>query len=612
MGSGKWLPTYTETLRGRRVIIIPDNDAAGEKHAEVVAGALAGVAAEARIVRLPGLPDKGDVSDWMATGGTAGQLRELIESTGGATRTTPQPVGVLASTVQPERVVWLWRGRLAAGKQTLLDGDPGLGKSTLSLDIAARITTGAVMPGEDTLRDPRGVVLLSAEDGAADTIVPRLVAAGADLERVFIMTGVLPVGGGAEDTATLQHIEAIEAAIRRHDAALLIVDPIMAYLGAETNAHRDQDVRRTLAPLSAMLDRTGCAGLLVRHLNKAVGGAAIYRGGGSIGIIGAARFGLLVARDPEGESACVVASVKCNIGKEPPSLRYGLESVNDSDCARVRWDDHPVAVTANELLSVGVIDSDSSERDEARAWLLSFLDAGPRPSPAVFAEGRKAGFSEATLKRARKGLGEQVAAEKTGFDGGWQWRLVESGQRDDATKGITKCEGAHTQNGDPLRGMVIPFERAEAWLQALLAGGSQTERGIFQRATNAGLSRRELEGAKSSLGIQLFEIPHKPGQWYWRLPSEPLSKGITKREEDHLMMNEPLRKYVIPFDDSSASDSASIALASDVAYALEQLRQFTPAEVAEFRALVAAAPDDDPNLAVDRAALAALGGEVAA
>ena len=101
-----------------------------------------------------------------------------------------EPVGTLAKDVTPERVSWLNRGRLALGKITILDGDPGLGKSTAALDIAARITTGRPLPGSSVATAPRGVVVLSAEDGAADTIVPRLMAAGADLGRVFIMTGV--------------------------------------------------------------------------------------------------------------------------------------------------------------------------------------------------------------------------------------------------------------------------------------------------------------------------------------------------------------------------------------------------------------------------------------
>lgn len=488
-----------------------------------------------------------------------------------------QPVGMIANTVQLERVTWLWPGRLATGKQTVLDGDPGLGKSTLTLDIAARITTGAAMPGEDDGRDPRGVVLLSAEDGAADTIVPRLTAAGADLGRVYIMTGVLPVGGGPEDAATLQHIEAIESAIRAQDAALLIVDPIMAYLGADANAHKDQDVRRTLAPLAAMLDRTGCAGMLVRHLNKAAGGAAIYRGGGSIGIIGAARFGLLVARDPDDDDARIVAPVKCNIGKEPPALRYRLESVEGGDVARVTWEDEPVSIGANELLAAsGGDENEQGERAEAKAWLRDFLDQGPQLSPDIFRAGHKVGFSTSTLRRAKKALGNVVTAEKTEFGGGWRWRLDPDETDETSPKMTTKREGAHSQKGEHLRETVSIFGSPEDWLVSHLASGSKPEYEVMRLAKAAGITESELIRAKVRLDVRAFEIPHQPGRWYWRPPD-----------------GEPV----------------SAAFAADVAYAVGKLRQFTPDELEDFRAEVASAPPEDPNAAIDRAALAALDAE---
>jgi RecA-family ATPase len=253
-----------------------------------------------------------------------GEIRtaELAATNSISTGTGRAPIGQLARDIEPEHVTWVWPGRLAAGKVSVFDGDPGLGKSTQTLDIAARISRGALLPGCATPSKGQGVVILSAEDGAADTIVPRLRAAAANLDRVFILQGVRSQDGN-EDAVTLPgHLSVVEQAITDVDAALLIVDPLMAYLGADTNAHRDQDVRRALAPLAAMLERTSCAGLLIRHLNKGQAGSALYRGGGSIGIIGAARFGLLVARDPDDDEARILAPTKCNIGPHPQHCAF--------------------------------------------------------------------------------------------------------------------------------------------------------------------------------------------------------------------------------------------------------------------------------------------------
>ena len=248
--------------------ILPDHDEPGEKHAADVAHSLTRIAADVRVLHLPGLPPKGDVSDWLRTGGRPDDLRRMIDTapvwepseTSCPNDHGREPVGVLASDVVPERVTWLSPGRLAAGKCTILDGDPELGKSTLSLELAARITRGDALPGGQP-GAPRGVVMLSAEDGIADTIVPRLIAAGRRPVRVFILTGIR-AADGAEDTVTVPGgLDAVEPAIRDMDAALLIVDPLVAFLGADVNSNRDQDVRRALAPARRHARTHGLCGL---------------------------------------------------------------------------------------------------------------------------------------------------------------------------------------------------------------------------------------------------------------------------------------------------------------------------------------------------------------
>jgi AAA domain len=365
-----------------------------------------------------------------------GSIIDRAQAAAAALRVTPnghdrEPIGKLARDIEPERVDFLWPGRLAAGKITVLDGDPGLGKSTLALEIAARVSCGDALPGGPSLA-PRGVVVLSAEDGAADTIAPRLRAANADLGLVFVMSGIRAVDG-VEDPVTLPgDLPAIECAIVEHNAALLIIDPLVAFLGGETNASRDQDVRRALAPLAAMLERTGCAAILIRHLNKMQSSSALYRGGGSIGIIGAARFGLLVARDPDDDEARVIAPVKCNIGPHPPALRFRLESVSGTDVARVVWDDAPVSIDAAGLLAVATGDQEErSALEEASDWLRELLELGPKPAAEVLRDARRDGIAEKTLRRARSRLGVKSSREGFGPGSRVMWFLPDRPPYDD-------------------------------------------------------------------------------------------------------------------------------------------------------------------------------------
>ena len=221
--------------------------------------------------------------------------------------------GILASDVEPEKVCWFWQRRMPLGKLTVLDGDPGAGKSTICLDVAARASTGRAMP-DGTPGVEGGAVILSAEDGAADTIVPRLGLAGADLTRILLLQN-LETNEGPRPVILPDDLDEVRVAIHRVGAVLVVVDPLMAMLTGAVDAHRDQDVRRALLPLANLAEETGVAIVVVRHLIKGMGSNPLYRGGGSIGIIGAARSGLLVMLDPEDHEFCLVKYF------ETPSVR---------------------------------------------------------------------------------------------------------------------------------------------------------------------------------------------------------------------------------------------------------------------------------------------------
>ena len=297
-------------------------------------------------------------------------------------------VGILLSDVEPEHVEWLWWPRLPRAKVTLLEGDPDEGKSTLALDLAARVSTGAAMPLGCERGEPAGVVILSAEDGLGDTIRPRLEAADADLERIlgFRLDELPEIPGG---------LAVIEAAIARVSAALVIVDPLAALLADRIEAHRDHHVRRALTPLASLAQRTGAAVLAIRHLNKSGGTHAKYRGGGSIGLTGAARSVMLAAPDPDDASGIrkVLARVKGNLGPDWPAVGYQLEAAGQS--VRVRWIG-TTPHTARELLALPEAEAERAPVDEAARYSARSSPRGQsrrtrlagRPAPLASRIGR--------------------------------------------------------------------------------------------------------------------------------------------------------------------------------------------------------------------------------
>jgi hypothetical protein len=358
--------------------------------------------------------------------------------------------GILVSDVETERVAWLWRGWLALGKISVLDGDPGLGKSAVVLDIAARVSTGRPFAdGSECETGAGGVVILSAEDGLADTIKPRLEAAGADTSRISSLGTVWEGRGERRHERTLslpEDITLIEREVRRIEARLVIVDPLMAFLPKKIDAYKDQDVRRALAPFASMAERTRVALQVVRHLSKSEGSSPIYRGGGSIGIIGAARMGALVAKDPKDEERRVLAPTKNNLAVHPKSLLYGLEEA-DNGAVRVIWAGQS-EYSASELLQTVRVDNADARR-EAEDFLKSLLSDGPVPKATVEEEAKAANISNGTLRRAKSSLGVDAAREnEVGGERGagrWVWKLPAAEETD---YGVQPHDVQHTQRGE--------------------------------------------------------------------------------------------------------------------------------------------------------------------
>ncbi len=357
-------------------------------------------------------------------------------------------VCVAAVAVEPVR--WLWPGRVPLGKVTVLDGDPGVGKSTLTLTVAAKVTTGSPFP--DGARPEVGdVIVLSAEDEVGDTIRPRLEAAGADLGRCWVLPDVRPEGEPPRPPELPLDLDQLEGYVKARQAALVVVDPLMAFLSPQVDAHRDQDVRRALASMAGMAARTGAATVIVRHMNKSGAGSPLYRGSGSIGIVGAARAGLLVAPDPEDPARRVLAVSKSNLGPMPDALAYRLVSDELYGVAKVCWDG-AVGYSAADLLRAGRgDDEDAPARREAEEVLREVLAAGPVPARQAKAQARDAGISERTLARAREAIGAVTKREGFGPGAFYVWALPDPMRAMGAARAKEERHGTHgTHDGGSL------------------------------------------------------------------------------------------------------------------------------------------------------------------
>lgn len=394
------------------------------------------------------------------------------------------------ASIRDEPVRWLWEGRIPLGNVTMLVGREKLGKSTLTIELAARLSRGE-LPGHLN-GQPAGALLLSYEDSAASTIKPRSRAAGADLDRVQIVSASRD---GAPDLVSLpDDIEKIGEVAVEHGARLLIVDPFSASLNGNIDNHRDQEVRRAIAPLAALAERADLAVLAVTHWNKAQGGGPLDRVLGSRGLTAAVRSVLAFGVSPDSEDDSpdrVLAHAASNLGPEAPSLACRIEG-------RVVEGDDGEAIPTSRLVVVGESDArvadllvvrgegERSALEEACDWLGDELADGEwRLSRDLKAA---ANCSESTLKRAAKKLGVQEA--RRGFPAVTQWRLSTVGST--ASSAVdptvadpteqTRIPTRNSDTGDPQSGQVsetdptgesggdaptVDLPLAEAWQQAI-------------------------------------------------------------------------------------------------------------------------------------------------
>lgn len=452
-GAGSAAAADWSPLAGRDVLVWPDFDEAGQQYGADVAARLRALGCDVRVIDVSalGLQPKGDAVDWLVAhpGATGADVLALsvVEAEG-------EPPPMLArrlADVQAEPVRWLWPGRIARGKVTVLAGHPGLGKSQLCASLAAVITTGGLWPVDRARAEAGTVAILSAEDDAADTLKPRLLAAGADVRRVHVLDAVRCLGrdgnpaGRTFDLAT--DVAALAGMLERlGDVAMLVIDPVTAYLGG-VDSHRNAEVRGLLAPLSDMAARLGVAVVCVTHLNKGGGADALARVTGSLAFVAAARAAWIVAKDPQDPARRLFLPAKNNLGPDSTGLAFGIESATVEygiETSRLVWRAETVTMTATEALATEQGHdqrTDAPQRDEAEAWLAEQLAVGPVPSEDLQRRARADGIAWRTVRRAKDTL--EVSARRHGFgaDGRWVWELPEGAESID---GHHRCPSTET------------------------------------------------------------------------------------------------------------------------------------------------------------------------
>lgn len=331
------------------------------------------------------------------------------------------------SEVTPQEIEWLWDRRFPLGKFSLVAGTQGLGKSFFVLDMTARISRGTSWPDTPDVENPKGsVILLSAEDAWADTVVPRLNWAGADLSRVKAIDGVAEVDHSGDRLFDIQRdLPRLETLLDDlGDARLIVLDPLDSYLGENVNPNKTTDVRRVLQPLIKLAEEHNVAVIGVAHLNKGADLSALYRVLGSVAYTSIARASWLIAKDPDDPLRRLLLKLKFNLAIAAPNVAFSLER------GQVLWHPGTVDIDADEALrSKGDDDDNAPTRiDEAVTFLRQALSRGSQRSTEVQRWAKENDIAPSTLKRAKAKLGVESEAKWSGDKTVWYVSLPEEGE----------------------------------------------------------------------------------------------------------------------------------------------------------------------------------------
>ncbi|MFW9942943.1 MAG: AAA family ATPase [Candidatus Thorarchaeota archaeon] len=314
------------------------------------------------------------------------------------------------STVKAEKVHFLWKPYLPQGKLTLIEGDPGMGKSWIALAIATAISLGKGLPYVDKF-EPGNVLILSAEDGMADTLKPRAQAMGANCQKIIAVKEIF--------TLDLEGLQLLEEGITELAPKIVLIDPLVAYFGSGVDIHRANETRAIMAQLANVSEKHNCSIVGIRHLTKAGRLKSIYRGIGSIDLTAACRSVLLVGADPQNQNMRAMFHIKSNLAPLGKALGYIIEG--DGDKAILSWTGYS-DLTPDQILAA-TNDEEKSALDEAMSFLKDLLSDGPVLVRNIYKQAREIGISEITLKRAKSNLKIKSEKDTKRFDGKWYWQI---------------------------------------------------------------------------------------------------------------------------------------------------------------------------------------------
>lgn len=347
---------------------------------------------------------------------------------------TKEPEIGCVKDVKLRKIEWLWPNRIPLGKMSLIVGIGGVGKSFLSLYMAAQVSTGR--PWIDTFgqkKEPGDVFILTTEDDMDDTVGVRLTAAGADLGRVHYIKGIKTENGTHSFTNLTKDVDMLIKAVRMYpETRLIIIDPISAYMEGK-NENKNAEVREYLNPLIRLASIGKLAIVGISHLNKNQEASAANRVLGSAGFINAVRAAWLVHPDKEDLDRRLFVHLKGNLGIKPTGLAYRLmaQSVQTEtgleNSAFCSFEPDLLDITADDVLAVDAKPTGRPRKKESASdWLWEYLMDGPRRTDDIFREGKKAGFSKRTLERVKKDM--DIQSVKASVDPMkekpyWEWAL---------------------------------------------------------------------------------------------------------------------------------------------------------------------------------------------
>ncbi len=420
-----WKPELAGHFSHRLVCIFPDNDDSGLRFARQVAQSLHAVAGKVHIAAIPGLEKGQDISDFIEKHASLedGDLRQriirIIDEApafvpGDADDKPPAKLRLKSmGSVEAESIKWFWPNKIPAGALTVICGDPGAGKSFLTMFMASTISTGQPWPDcPDTPVEQGCTILISDEDDPGKAIRPRLDANGADADKVLLLEGV-QVGEGIRQFDVGLHLLSLKDTLQdTPDCRLIIIDPITQYLG-NTNANSNAEVRSVIGPLAALAADHDVTIIGVNHLNKRQDLAFIYRGLGSTAFTAQARsvWGVVADKEDSEKELIIFCPIKSNYCVKPTGLRY---RIIDNE---VIFDASPWTGSLDKQQG-----GNTKRIDEAADWLKERLANGAVLSSTIFEESKDLGFGKSLLYRAKDAL--EVKASKAGFeDGRWYWEL---------------------------------------------------------------------------------------------------------------------------------------------------------------------------------------------